>query len=35
MAQGDWGQPLARRIYDQARPSYHPVSTGTVDAIVR
>jgi leukotriene-A4 hydrolase len=35
MAQGEWGQPIARRIYAEARPSYHPVSTGTVDAIVR
>ena len=35
MTQGDWGQPIARRIYAEARPTYHPVSTGTVDAIVR
>ncbi len=35
MAQGEWGQPLARRIYREARPGYHPVATGTVDAIVR
>lgn len=35
MAQGDWGQPLARRIYAEARPTYHSVSTGTLDAIVR
>ncbi len=30
----DWGQPLARRIYDVARPGYHSVSTGTLDTIV-
>jgi leukotriene-A4 hydrolase len=35
MEQGEWGQPIARRIYEKARPMYHPVSTGTLDAIVR
>lgn len=35
MAQGEWGEPIAKRIYAQARPTYHPVSTGTVDGIVR
>jgi leukotriene-A4 hydrolase len=35
MEQGDWGQPLARRIYAKARPGYHPVTSGSVDAIVR
>ncbi|MDO1557974.1 M1 family metallopeptidase [Brevundimonas sp. 2R-24] len=34
MNQGDWGQPIARRIYAQARPGYHSVTTGTVDGIV-
>ncbi|MGZ8371043.1 MAG: M1 family metallopeptidase [Caulobacteraceae bacterium] len=34
MAQGDWGQPLAKRIYAKARPGYHSVTTGTVDAVV-
>lgn len=34
MAQGDWGQPIARRIYAKARPGYHPVTTNTVDEIV-
>jgi leukotriene-A4 hydrolase len=29
--QGSWGQPLARRIYDRARPTYHAVTVGTVD----
>src|SRR5690606_7000319 len=33
-AEGDWGRPIARRIYAQARPGYHPVTTGSVDAIV-
>jgi aminopeptidase N len=35
MAQGEWGQPIARRIYAKARPGYHPVTTGSVDAIVK
>jgi aminopeptidase N len=30
-----WGPPLARRIYRQARPTYHAVSVGTLDAIVK
>ena len=29
-----WGQPHARRIYEQGRPAYHSVSTQTVDQIV-
>ena len=31
----DWGKPLARKIYAEARPLYHAVSTGTLDQIVR
>jgi len=30
----DWGQPLARETYAQARPGYHPLAQGTVDSIV-
>ncbi len=33
-AQGDWGRPIATRIYAQARPGYHPVTTGSVDGVV-
>jgi aminopeptidase N len=33
--QGDWGPPIARRIYARARPGYHSVTTGTVDAAFR
>jgi leukotriene-A4 hydrolase len=29
-----WGEEIARRIYRQARPTYHSVTTGTVDQIV-
>ena len=32
--EGDWGRPIATRIYAQARPLYHPVTTGSVDAVV-
>jgi leukotriene-A4 hydrolase len=34
MGQGEWGQALARRIYQRARPGYHPVTSGSVDEIV-
>ena len=30
-----WGAAKAREIYSRARPTYHPVTSGTVDAIVR
>jgi leukotriene-A4 hydrolase len=30
----DWGKPIARRIYKQARPLYHAVATSTLDTIV-
>jgi len=32
--EGDWGRPLATRIYARARPGYHPVTTGSVDALI-
>lgn len=35
MEQGEWGQAHARRIYQIARPGYHPVTSGSVDEIVR
>jgi aminopeptidase N len=35
MAQGEWGQAHARRIYRIARPGYHPVTSGSVDEIVK
>jgi hypothetical protein len=31
----DWGKPMAREIYGEARPLYHAVSRATIDAIVR
>ncbi|MET4898180.1 M1 family metallopeptidase [Sphingomonadaceae bacterium jetA1] len=32
--QGEWGQALARRIYDKARPGYHAVTQVTVDRLL-
>ena len=31
LAKTDWGKPMAMRIYARARPTYHSVSTGTID----
>ena len=33
-AEGDWGRPIATRLYARARPGYHPVTTGSVDAVI-
>lgn len=32
--QGDWGQPIARRIYARTRPGYHAVTSGSVDRVI-
>lgn len=32
--EGDWGRPIATRIYARARPGYHPVTSGSVDDLV-
>lgn len=32
--QGDWGKPIAKRIYKKTRGGYHAVTTGTVDKIM-
>jgi leukotriene-A4 hydrolase len=34
MAQGDWGKPVATRIYAATRPGYHSVTTASVDKVV-
>jgi hypothetical protein len=34
MAQGEWGQAIARRVYAQARPGYHSVTANSVDKVV-
>jgi len=33
--EGEWGRPIAERIYARARGGYHAVTTETVDRIVR
>ncbi|HEX6376334.1 MAG TPA: M1 family metallopeptidase [Allosphingosinicella sp.] len=33
--QGEWGRPIATRIYAKARPTYHSVTTGTVDKTLK
>lgn len=30
-----WGQPIARRVYAQARPTYHPIVVAALDSVVR
>ncbi|MEY2855356.1 MAG: hypothetical protein RL030_2488 [Pseudomonadota bacterium] len=35
VAQGDWGKAQATRIYAEARPGYHSVTTGRVDTVVQ
>jgi aminopeptidase N len=35
MAEGEWGRPIAERIYARARPTYHSVTTGTVDETLK
>ncbi|MGO4687443.1 M1 family metallopeptidase [Brevundimonas sp. 2YAF1] len=32
--EGDWGRPIATRIYAKARPLYHPVTSRSVDQLV-
>ncbi|MFL6843716.1 MAG: M1 family metallopeptidase [Allosphingosinicella sp.] len=34
MAQGEWGRPIAKRIYAEARPTYHSVTTSRVDELL-
>ena len=35
MGEGDWGRPIARRIYAQTRAGYHAVTREGVDKIVK
>ena len=35
MGEGEWGRPIAARIYAKARPTYHSVTTGTVDRALK
>jgi hypothetical protein len=34
MGQGDWGPPIARRIYARARAGFHPIVQASIDRIV-
>ena len=34
MGEGDWGQPIARRVYARTRNSYHAVTRSRVDEIL-
>ncbi|WP_374408287.1 M1 family metallopeptidase [Pelagerythrobacter sp.] len=34
MGEGDWGQPIAKRIYAETRPGYHAVTRAGVDRVV-
>jgi aminopeptidase N len=33
-AQGDWGMPIAKRLYAKARPTYHPVVVTALDKLL-
>ena len=35
VAQGEWGRPIATRIYEAARPTYHAVTAGTIDRLLK
>lgn len=32
--QGDWGMPIARRIYAKAKPGYHPVAQAAIEKML-
>ncbi|MEQ1688077.1 MAG: M1 family metallopeptidase [Sphingopyxis sp.] len=34
MEQGEWGEPIARRIYARTRSGYHAVTAGAVDRVM-
>ena len=33
--QGEWGRPIATRVYAKAGATYHSVTGGTVDKILK
>lgn len=35
MREGDWGRPIAERTYARARATYHPVTVGPIDRLMR
>ncbi len=34
LGQGEWGRPIAQRLYARTRASYHPVTTSAVDRLM-
>lgn len=34
MKQGEWGEPIAKRLFEEARPTYHPVTAAQIEKIV-
>ena len=34
MAQGDWGKPIAARLFEKAKDTYHPFVRGQVEKMV-
>lgn len=32
--EGEWGRPIARRLYERTRPTYHAVTSGSVDRVL-
>jgi leukotriene-A4 hydrolase len=34
MAQGEWGEPIARRIYESASDTYHPTTARTIASMI-
>lgn len=34
VGQGDWGRPIAQRIFEGARAGYHPITAGAVERIL-
>ena len=35
IAQGEWGRPIAERLYARVRPSYHSVTRDRVDRLLQ
>jgi hypothetical protein len=35
IGQGDWGRPIAERLYARTRPGYHSVTRERVDRLLQ
>ena len=33
--EGEWGRPIAARLYERTRPTYHSVTRAAVDRLLR